>query len=169
MRRLNPSKVEAGVHSVSRAMAIIAACVLAIMMLLTVADVSGRYFANHPIKGAWEAVGLLLIIAATWGLAYCQIERHHIRVLLLLERLPVRLQAVFNCLAYLIGLAGFLLICWQSLVRSKTYFLLGAEGVSDTLGIALWPFMLMLAIGAAMLAVVLLIDLLHSLSRAVGK
>jgi len=173
VRYINSSKVafrvEAGVRSVSRAMAIIASCVLAIMMLLTVADVSGRYFANRPIPGAWEAIGLLLVIAATWGLARCQIERHHIRVLLLLERFPARLWAIFDCLAYLIGLAGLSLICWQCLIRMKTYFFLGAQGTSDTIGMALWPFMLALAIGVAILAVVLLIDLLHSLAKVVGK
>lgn len=163
------SRVEAEFRLVSRIMATIAAFVLVIMMLLTVADVSGRYFANRPIKGSWELIGLLLIIAATWGLAYCQIQRRHIRVGFLLERFRPRVQTIFNSLAYLIGLGGFSVICWQMLVMTRRYISIPTGRVSETAGVLLWPFMLMLAIGAAMLAIQLLIDLLHSLAEAVRK
>ena len=53
-----PSRTEAGLQRVSKVTAIIAAVVLAVMMLLTIADVAGRYFFNSPIKGTWEIVGL---------------------------------------------------------------------------------------------------------------
>jgi energy-coupling factor transporter transmembrane protein EcfT len=61
-----PVRIEAGLQGVSRVMAIIAAIILAIMMLLTVADVIGRYFFSSPIKGTWEVVGLLLVFAGTY-------------------------------------------------------------------------------------------------------
>ena len=162
-------EVERGLGSVSRVMAIIAACALAIMMLLTAADVGGRYFFNRPIIGAWELVGLLLVCAGTFGFAYCQIHKRHIRVTFLFDRFPPRVQAVFNSLAYLIALGVSSVICWQCLVRVKFYFLLGPKGLSYTLNIALWPFMLILAIGAGMLAIILLIDIFHSLAKAVRK
>jgi TRAP-type C4-dicarboxylate transport system permease small subunit len=163
------SGVERGLGSVSRVMAIIAACVLAVMMLLTAVDVSGRYFFNKPIVGAWELIGLLLVCAGTWGFAYCQIQKHHIRVTFFFERFPSRLQAIFDSLAYLLGLGACSLICWQSLIMVKEYILLGDKGVSYTLAVVLWPFMLMLAIGAGMLAAQFLVDLLHSLAKAVRK
>lgn len=127
------SRIEAGLTSVSRVMAIIAAVVLAIMMLLTVADVIGRAF-MHPIKGTWELIGLLLIPAATWGLAYCQIQRGHIRITVFSERFSPRLRAVFDSLAYFIGFGGFSLICWQMLVRGWKYIFIPRGGLSETLG-----------------------------------
>ena len=163
------SRVEAGLGSVSRVMAIIAAVVLAIMMLLTVADVSGRYFANHPVKGTYELIGLLLICAATWGLAYCQIQRGHIRVTVLFEHFSPRVRAVLNSLFYLGGLGGFSLICWQMLVMAKKYLFLPTGGLTETLHIPYFTFMLMLAIGAVMLAVILLVDLLHSLAEVLRR
>ena len=55
-------EIEKFIHSVSKYMAIVAAVVLGVMMLLTTADVTGRYFFNAPINGTWEIVGLLLIL-----------------------------------------------------------------------------------------------------------
>lgn len=163
------SRVEAGLRSASRVMAIIAACFLAVMMLLTAADVCGRYFFNRPIPGTWELVALLLIPAATWGLAYCQIQRRHIRIMIFVERFPPRFQAILNSFAYLIGIGGFSLICWQMGVMGKKYIFLPTGGLSEDLGAPYFPFMFALAIGAGMLAVILLADLVHSLAEVVRK
>ncbi len=163
------SQVERGLGFVSRVMAIIAACVLAIMVLLTAVDVGGRYFFNRPIPGSWELIGLLLVCAGTFGFAYCQINKRHIRVTFLFERLPLKLQAVSDILAYVIGLVAFSLICWQSAIMTKRYILLGPEGTSFDLDILLWPFWLTLVIGTGMLAIILLLDLLHSIIKVVRR
>lgn len=163
------SQVEGGLGSVSRVMAMVAAYALSLMMLLTVADVIGRYFFNRPIKGTYELVGLTLVCAATWGLAYCQIQRGHIRVMLLVEHFPPRVQTVLNSLAYLLGLGGLSVICWRTLLLTKTYISLAGAGVTVNLHVPFWPFMLMLAIGAGMFSVIFLIDLLHSLAKVIRK
>jgi TRAP-type C4-dicarboxylate transport system permease small subunit len=150
-------------------MAIIAACVLAIMMLLTAIDVSGRYFFNRPIPGAWELIGLLLVCAGTFGLAYCQIKKRHIRVTFLFERLPLRFQAISDFLAHLIGFIAFSIICWQCSIKTREYYLLGPEGTSFDLDILFWPFWLLLVIGTGMFAIILLLDMIHSLIKVVRR
>ena len=65
------SRTESGVHSTNRVMAYVAAVALVGMMILTVADVFGRYVLNNPIKGTWELVGFLLVAAGGWGMGYC--------------------------------------------------------------------------------------------------
>jgi tripartite ATP-independent transporter DctM subunit len=157
------------IDPVSRKMATIAAVVLGIMMLLTTADVIGRYFFNHPIKGTYELIGLMLVCAATWGLAYCQIERGHIRIEVLFERFSPGTKAGLNFMSYFIGLCGFFLICWQLLIMAKEYFLLGDTGTTETLGIPYYPFMLILAIGMGMLSLMLLIDIVKSMKEAKGN
>jgi len=152
--------------SISKVMAVIGAIVLGIMMLLTTSDVVGRYFFNHPIGGTYELIGLLLVCAATWGLAYCQIHRRHIRISVLLDRFSPRIRAGLDSLAYIIGLGAFFLICWQMLVMATEYFLLGDTGTTEELGIPFFPFMLTLAIGVGMLCIILLTDLLQSLKQA---
>ena len=149
-------------------MAVIAAFVLGIMMLLTVADVSGRYFFNSPINGAWEMIGLLLVCGGTWGLAYCQMEKAHISVNVLLLLFPSRLQALVRSLAYLLGLAGFTLICWRALLLTTKYMTERGH-ITDTLRIPYYPFTIMMAIGTGVLALILLIDLVNSLAEVVRK
>jgi TRAP-type C4-dicarboxylate transport system permease small subunit len=162
-------QLERGLNSASRGMAIIAACVLAIMTLLTAADVSGRYFFNRPITGTWELIGLFLVCAGTFGIAYCQIRKRHVRVTFLYERLPRRLRLISDGLAYLIGLTAFSLVCWRSGLMTRTYILLGDKGTSFDLDIRLWPFWLLLTIGTGMLSLVLLRDLIRSLVKVVQK
>jgi TRAP-type C4-dicarboxylate transport system permease small subunit len=164
-----PLKTEIGLQAASKVMAVIAALVLAAMMLLTVADVVGRYFFNHPIKGTWELVGLLLVCAGTWGLGYCQMKKGHISITILLERFSKRVQAIISTLAYLIGLTGFSLICWQMFLLAKKYFLLARGNITDTLELPYFPFMLALSIGAGMMALMLLVNLIHSLAEVARK
>jgi TRAP-type C4-dicarboxylate transport system permease small subunit len=150
-------------------MAIIAACVLAIMTLLTAADVAGRYFFNRPITGTWELIGLFLVCAGTFGFAYCQIRKRHIRVTFLFDRFPPRIKAIVDSLAYIIGFVAFALICWRSVLMTRTYILLGDKGTSFDLDILFWPFWLLLSIGTGMLALVLLFDVIRALTRVVQK
>lgn len=164
-----PLKTESGLYSVSRVAAVIAAIVLALMMLLTVVDVVGRYFFNSPIKGTWEMVGLLLICAGTWGLGYCQMQKGHISISIILQRFSPRGQAILQGITYLIGLAAFSLICWRVFLMAKRYFLVAKGNVTDTLGIPVAPFMLMLSIGAGIMALILIIDLVRTFAEVARK
>ena len=163
------ARTDAVLQKVSKVAAIVAAIVLAIMMLLTVADVIGRYFFLSPIKGTWEIVGLLLVCAGTWGLGYCQMQKGHISITVLLQRFSRRIQAVIRSLTYLIGLAAFSLICWRMFLMTVRYLTTMKSYVTDTLEIPYPPFMLMLSIGAGIMALVLIVDLVRSLAEVARK
>lgn len=164
-----PLRTEAGLQAVSKVIAVIAAFVLVAMMLLTVGDVVGRYFFNSPIKGTWELVGLLLVCAGTWGLGYCQMQKAHISITVLVNRFSRRVQIIINSLAYFIGLAGFSLICWRMFLLAKKYLLLPRGNVTDTLGLPYFPFMLVLSIGAGIMALMLIVDLIRSFAEVARK
>ena len=164
-----PSRTEAGLQGLSKVTAIIAAVVLAVMMLLTVADVCGRYFFNSPIKGTWEIIGLLLVCAGTWGLGYCQVQKSHISVTVLIQRFSPKVQAIIRSVAYLVGLVGFSLLCWRVFLMAQRYLTTMKGYVTDTLEIPYPPFMLMLSIGAGIMALILIVDLIHSLAEVVRK
>jgi TRAP-type C4-dicarboxylate transport system permease small subunit len=161
-------RTEAGLYSVNKATAVIASIILAAMMFLTVADVVGRYFLNRPITGTWELVGLFLVCAGTWGWGYCQLKKDHISVDIILARLPWRVQAILRSVAYLIGFAVFSLMCWQMLLTTIRYISLPG-GVTMTLEIPYYPFMLALTISAGLLALTIFIDLLRSLAEVARK
>ena len=150
-------------------MGVIAAMGMAVMVLLTVADVFGRYVLNSPIKGTWEFVGLMLVLGGTWGLGMCQIKKRHIRVNVFADRYSRRVQALFRSMAYLIGIGAFSLLCWQMFQMAKKFYYLGSAGVTDTLELPFAPFMMMLSISTGVMVLVLLVDLVHSLTEVVRR
>jgi TRAP-type C4-dicarboxylate transport system permease small subunit len=164
-----PLKTESVLYSVSRVAATIAAVVLAAMMMLTVADVVGRYFFNSPIKGTWELVGLLLVCAGTWGLGYCQMQKAHISINIVLQRLSRRGQALMLSFTYLVGLAAFSLLCWRTFLLAMRYLTTMKGYVTDTLEIPYPPFMFALSIGAGIMVLILITDLVRSIADLVRK
>ena len=141
--------------------------VLAAMMLLTTANVVGRYAFNAPIKGTYELVGLLLVCLTAAGLGYCQLEQGHIRVGIIRDRFSQRGQAVLDSLASLVGVAGISLICWYTFIQARKYIFLTRGEVSDILGISYYPFMFILFIGFALFDIMLLINLAQSVRRVI--
>ena len=163
------SKTQSGIHSASNVMVYIAAFALFGMMMVTVGDVVGRFVFNKPITGAFELVGFLMVWAGTWGMAYCQVKKGHIRVDFLLQRFSKRGQAFLTFAAYLIGLLAFSLLTWRVILRAEYFLNLTRGNATDTLGIPIFPFVVLLAIGTGMVALVLLIDLLHTIAEVKGK
>jgi TRAP-type transport system small permease protein len=158
-----PNIIETGTQFLNKWIAIIAEVALAIMMLITVGDVVGRYFFNKPIKGTYEIVGLLLVCASTLGWGYCQMMKRHINISFLTDLFPVKAQAILTILAYLIGLVGFSVISWQVFLLAESYLVLPTGDTTLTLGIPLAPFMFILSISAGLMSLTLLIDLIHSI------
>jgi TRAP-type transport system small permease protein len=160
-------KFRAGIEKFTKIMAIIASIFLGAMALLTLCDVIGRYFFNRPILGTWELVGMMLVFAGTWGFAYAQVMKSHIRVDILLNRFPPRGQAFMNVLSYLMGAVGFALITWQVSIMAKNYMVHGY--VTDTLNQPIFPYMIGLVIGAGLITLVLLLDLIESIAEVLKK
>jgi len=139
------------------------------MMIITVADVIGRYVFSNPIKRTWELVSFSLVFASAFALGYYQIKKGYIRVDFLLKRFPEKMRAVLTILANSLGLAAFSLLCWQAALYTQYYLSITRGNATDTLHIPLYPFVLVLAIGAGMLALVLLFDLGHSFTEVRRK
>ncbi len=156
-------KTMPGLEPANKIMVYVAAVALFGMMMVTTLDVFGRYFLNSPITGAYELVGILLAMAGTWSIGYAQIKKGHIRVDFLWRRFPRRGQLILDTLACFIGLIAFSVLTWR-LIDLAGYFLTLTKGnATDTLGIPLFPFVVITAIGTGMLALVLLFDLINSL------
>lgn len=79
-----------------------AGVLLVAMTLLTVVDVVGRYVFNSPVPGAFEATEIMLALAIFAGLPIVTARGEHVRVGLLVERLPHRLAAGLDVVAELL-------------------------------------------------------------------
>jgi len=147
------------VLNISRVMAVIAAVVLGIMMILTVADVAGRNLFLKPVEGTYELVGIMLVIAGCLGLGYCQLNLGHIRITVLSDLFSARGQAIILLVAYIIGAVTCGLICWQGGLRAWDYIFKTLGGIIVTLRLPLWPFMMLLAVGFGWACIIFLIDI----------
>jgi len=156
------SRFQRGLDSISNAMVTVAAAVLALMMLLATYDVLSRYLFNRPMKGTYELVGLMLIVASSWGLAFCQLKKGHISVNVLAQRSSSGIKAALSTYGYGLGLIAIGLTAWQLILQTINYIQSYDTSVSETLEWPLFPFMMALAIGMTVLAVVLLVDFLKS-------
>jgi TRAP-type C4-dicarboxylate transport system permease small subunit len=91
----------------------------------------------------------------------------HIRIDLLLERLPPRIRYVVDSVMDLIGFVFFAIISWQTIIFTKANFETGE--LSEVLRLPITPFASVVAIGCIALTLVLLLDLVKSVFKAVGK
>jgi TRAP-type C4-dicarboxylate transport system permease small subunit len=154
-------------NPVSRAMSGVGAGVLAMMMFLTALDVLLRYFLNRPISGALELTQFMMLIVVASGLAHCTMEKSHVRVEVLIERCPPKIQTALYTLTSFLCLGLFLVITWQAVVYAG--FLRDANLTSPVLFIPVFPFAIILALGTAVFCLALLAEFVHFLSRAVSE
>ena len=133
------------------------------MMLLGTADVTGRYLFNSPVFGTYEIFGILLPAMVLLGLAYTQAARAHIRITLVLQRLPSLVQRVLGVFTTLIAMFITVLICWHGLALSIRFFEMGKR--IDTIYLPIWIPQLVVPIGAFVLFFVLLVQLIEYLVK----
>ena len=141
-----------------------ASAAVVVMMLLSAADVGLRLF-GRPIPGTYELVGFLGTLVVSLALARTAMEKGNIAVDILVEKLPRRVQTVIGLINDAIGGALFGLIGWQSLRYALE--LRQSGEVSSTLGMPGYPFALGIALGCALLALVLFTEFLARFGKAV--
>lgn len=153
--------------SLSRGLNIVGVSTLMVMMVLTVADVSLRYLINQPIPGAFELTEFLLVILASFGLAYTAFQNGHVTVDVVVNRFSPKTQAVFDVITCLMSIGIFAIVTWASILYARSEW--KAKAVSTVLLLPRFPFILVVVIGSAVLCLTLLVNLLNSLSKVVKK
>jgi len=141
--------------------------VLAMMMVLTVADVTLRYFFNKPILGSYEITEFMMTMLAAFTIGYAAILKAHVNVDLVFSRFPERLQGIVSIITNLVCFVFFGLMFWRNIYQSLV--LRKAHAVSSALSIPEFPFIFILGIGFGIMALVFLLQLLESIAKAAGK
>jgi TRAP-type C4-dicarboxylate transport system permease small subunit len=88
---------------------------------------------------------------------------------ILLNRLNKRGQTILNILSFLMSIAVCIIISSQLLSRTFDYMSVGLKGLTITLKIPLWPFMLLMAISFAWVAIIFVIDLYNSFREVLKR
>jgi tripartite ATP-independent transporter DctM subunit len=136
---------------------------LAMMMLITVVDVSSRFLLNLPVIGSIEITGFLLLLTVLFGIPFAALKKQHIAIDSLVSKFPQRAQLIIESMIVLLSLILFLVVVWRSIVYSA--LLSQMNTVTAVLRLPVPYFALVVAFSSALLCLVFLADLLHNLGR----
>jgi len=134
------------------------------MMLLTAADVIGRAVWAWPIPGAVEICSYMLAIFILLGVAYTHQVKGHVRVSMLVSRLPEQFGLILDSMTTLLSLFILSILAWQGWVVG-----IEERTVSDMLRIPQLPFRLLVSVAGVFLCLELLIDLSDSVKKLVRR
>ena len=134
------------------------------MMLLTTGDVIGRAVCARPIPGTVELSSYMLAVFILLGVAYTHQVKGHVRVSMLVSRLPKGAELALDLLTTLLSLFIIAVLGWQGWVVG-----IEERTVSDMLRIPQFPFRLMISVAAVFLCLELIIDLADSLGRLLRR
>jgi len=141
--------------------------ILMVMMFLTVVDVFLRFAFDKPIVGAYEMSEFMMVILVFFALAYTETIKGHIRVDVLVSHFPPRAQAIIDSTTYFLGLGVLALIVWQNFLVGMVK--LKAGEITGSIPLPVGPFHMVIVFGAALFCLVMLVNLLDSLAKAVQK
>ena len=120
-----------------RAFNIIACIAVIAMMLLSTADVVMRLF-GKPIPGTYELVGFLGAIVVSFALVFTSMEKGHIAVEILVEKLPQRAQLSIEAVCNLIGALLFGVIAYQVIFNISPKTIIFSTWCSESRRLFLW-------------------------------
>ncbi len=116
----------------------VASAAMVAMLLLATVDLVGIKVFKWNFAGAFESVGLLGLILICFAIPHTQLQKGHIAIDILTNRLPKRIQAFFDVFISLLILILFAPMTWQMFIYGLRLQDQGA--VSATQRIPLEPF-----------------------------
>ncbi|MCM3569013.1 TRAP transporter small permease [Neobacillus mesonae] len=139
---------------------------VAVMMLLTTLDALSRYIFSKSITGAYEITEMyLMVILVFLSMSYVQKVDGHIRLDILFERFPKRMQDVLNIVYNLLAAAFMFFIGYQGYNMTINAFQnnLIASGL---LNFPLWLSYIWIPVGSFL---IMIRQILSSILLAMGK
>jgi len=130
------------------------------MMLITSGEVVGRAVWSRPIPGSMELSSYMLAVFILLGVAYTHQVRGHVRVSMLVSRLPERVALALDVMTTLLSLFIIGIMAWQGWVVGME-----ERTVSDMLRVPQLPFRLLVSVAGVFLCLELLIDLVDTLKK----
>jgi TRAP-type C4-dicarboxylate transport system permease small subunit len=120
----------------SKFLSVIGGTALTFMMFLTVADVLMRA-GGRPILGTYEIVGLALALVIGFGIPKVSMDRGHVYMEFLIEKMPKEWRAIFNTFTRILCIILFLIIGYNLFSVGNEFHRSGE--VSPTLKLPFFP------------------------------
>jgi TRAP-type C4-dicarboxylate transport system permease small subunit len=160
------SRLGAAIDRTAKALSLLGGLATLAMTGLIAFDVLMRYFLNAPQLFVDEVVGFLQVLVVFWGLAYTFQVGGHIRVDLVTSYLGGPARAWCRILSLVIGVVVVGVLAWVTVESTLTAYRYGR--VSTVMLYPLWPVMLLIPTGLALLGIVMLGALYRQVQAARG-
>ena len=143
----------------SRSLSWIGGVFLVGMIVLTCGNIVFR-LVWVPIRGTFELMGYFGAIVTAFALGYTQMKRGHIAVDVLVNTFSDKRRKVVDTINYTVCFLFFGVAAWQIAIKATT--LMNTGEITETLRIIYYPFTYGVALGCAVLSLVLFADLIKS-------
>ena len=156
------SRIKSIITAIEDVLFYISCLLFMLMMFLGAFDVLGRYLFNRPIPGTMEISSVCMGAVVFFSWATTQRERGHVNVELLISHYPTRMRAAADCFTLSLSLLLFVLITYQStLIAIRSY---EEFRTLPVLEIVIWPFHALVPIGAAVLCLAIVLQIVSSIA-----
>jgi TRAP-type C4-dicarboxylate transport system permease small subunit len=135
------------------------------MMVLIVASIVYRMF-GHVVPGSLELSELMIVVTASFAIAYAGLVKSHVDVKILVEKFPERLQAILEVFTSFLAMGTWAIIAYASTIILVERW---HTEESDMLMVPFSPFRTVLFIGLILVTLVYLVDMILALGKAVKK
>ena len=156
------------IHTAIRVITWLAAAALGIMVAIIVINVIGRYVFSRPFMGTVEIVQGLLVITVFFSVAYTEVRKSHITFNEAVSRFSQGAQAILMGAVSIVAAAYFFLMAWREVVLAESYIRPVVSG-TDVLRIPIFPLCFIIAIGAMLLGLEILLNGIFALSSEEDK
>jgi TRAP-type C4-dicarboxylate transport system permease small subunit len=141
--------------------AIPSGAVLVLVMLVTTGDVLMRRILNNPFAWAYDVAILGLLVGTFCALAWVMAIGGHIEADILFRKYPPRVKRVISSVALFLSVIPGVAIVWGAVLWTQSTIKVGQ--VTLVLRWPLAPFVIVEIVGAALLALVVLVKAVNSL------
>jgi TRAP-type C4-dicarboxylate transport system permease small subunit len=137
-----------------------------LLLVMTVGDVLGRFFFNHPIPGTFELTKLFLALTVFFSLPISQYMGENLGITIIYDRLPRRGKGVLDFIGAVISIVIFSVAFSQILKYAAR--MKAANTITSVLRLPLYPWIYLASIGILILVIALLRDLMVSINELKG-
>lgn len=143
-----PGRVRRALDRVNRVMAALSVGCIAVMLVLTILDITRRTVSGRSVEGVNELGEVAMVFIVFLGLAYAEQRRAHVAVTLLVRRLPHRVAAGMEAAGIALVMA---VVVWMVVVTGERALesLAVGEYRFGLVRIPIWPARIVIVVGLA--------------------
>ena len=152
------------IETINHFLAEISGWLLIIIMFLLTTDFVSRSF-SKPIQGLSSLSVFALVAAVYFGIPHCEEVKGHIKVEILLSKLPSKLRRFLTLLSYWVAI-GIIFICIWAISSNAIDSFISKEKVAGTLPLIIYPAKFTIIIGCVFYFFQLFINMIEEYKRS---